>query len=301
MNVTRRRPGVGLVEVLVVVGVIGLLVGLLLGAVQSARGAAARAGCAGHLRQLGVASAQHHDTLGRLPQPYRFQPVPGKRQPVPLPWTNDLLPFLEQEALWRTIVPAHQLAFGSEHPPHVGLVTVVKVFACPADGRLGGPITDDLGYTAAYGSYLGVVEFHTRPAAMDAARLVRMTDVTDGASQTLLLGERPPPGRALAGNWYTNAVPDPYNATTANYSYGNAIQVAWDIAVAPGGQCRGPFQFGPGRVENPCDSHHFWSLHPGGANFLYVDGSVHFHTYAAAAVLPALATRAGGEVVSVGP
>jgi prepilin-type processing-associated H-X9-DG protein len=44
---------------------------------------------------------------------------------------------------------------------------------------------------------------------------------------------------------------------------------------------------------------HFWSLHPGGAHFLYADGSVHFLGYDADAILPALATRAGGEVVSL--
>ena len=53
----------------------------------------------------------------------------------------------------------------------------------------------------------------------------------------------------------------------------------------------------PGRLDNPCDQTHFWSLHPGGANFLFADGSVHFLYYSADRVLPALATRAGGEVV----
>ena len=51
-------------------------------------------------------------------------------------------------------------------------------------------------------------------------------------------------------------------------------------------------------MTNPCDQFHFWSLHPGGANFLFGDGSVHFLAYSAAgSILPALATRGGGEVV----
>ena len=51
--------------------------------------------------------------------------------------------------------------------------------------------------------------------------------------------------------------------------------------------------------SNQCDAFHFWSLHPGGAHFLFVDGSVHFLSYSAASILPALATRAGGEAVTV--
>jgi prepilin-type processing-associated H-X9-DG protein len=60
----------------------------------------------------------------------------------------------------------------------------------------------------------------------------------------------------------------------------------------------GPYHFVAGRVDQQCDLFHFWSLHSGGANFLFADGSVHFLSYQADTVLPALATRAGGEVVS---
>ena len=52
----------------------------------------------------------------------------------------------------------------------------------------------------------------------------------------------------------------------------------------------------PGKIENICDQTHYFSMHPGGANFLFCDGSVKFLTYAANSVLPALGTRAGGEV-----
>jgi prepilin-type processing-associated H-X9-DG protein len=62
---------------------------------------------------------------------------------------------------------------------------------------------------------------------------------------------------------------------------------------------RGPYHFVPGRLDQECDAFHYWSQHIGGANFLFVDGSVHFLPYAADAVLPALATRSGGEAVSL--
>jgi prepilin-type processing-associated H-X9-DG protein len=57
--------------------------------------------------------------------------------------------------------------------------------------------------------------------------------------------------------------------------------------------------FQPGDVNDDCDQVHFWSLHPGGANWLWADGSARFHGYGMNAVLPQLCTRNGGEVVNV--
>jgi prepilin-type processing-associated H-X9-DG protein len=61
----------------------------------------------------------------------------------------------------------------------------------------------------------------------------------------------------------------------------------------------GPYSFGPGQGKNPCDTFHFWSHHPGGAQFLMADGSVHFLPYSAAPIMPALATRASGESIDL--
>jgi hypothetical protein len=61
----------------------------------------------------------------------------------------------------------------------------------------------------------------------------------------------------------------------------------------------GPYSFGPSQNKNPCDTLHFWSHHPGGAQFFLVDGSVHFLPYSAAPIMPALASRAGGESVDL--
>jgi prepilin-type processing-associated H-X9-DG protein len=61
----------------------------------------------------------------------------------------------------------------------------------------------------------------------------------------------------------------------------------------------GPFDFQPGSFGNQCDAFHFWSPHSGGANFLLCDGSVRFLKYSANRIIPALASRAGGEAVQV--
>ncbi len=131
---------------------------------------------------------------------------------------------------------------------------------------------------------------------MDHLQGVRITDVTDGTSQSLYLGERPPPGRLFSGNWYTLDLPDLTLPYATGLVYSGTLFVRSDVGFGP---CKGPFRFGPGRVENPCDSRHFWSLHTGGANFAFVDGSVRFLPYSADSIMPALATRAGGEAVSL--
>ncbi len=124
---------------------------------------------------------------------------------------------------------------------------------------------------------------------------VRIVDITDGSSQTLIVAERPPPDTLQAGKWYTWVA---VFGVWAN-RYGPDENLVAEGGIVPGDNCAGPFRFGPGRTDNNCDRYHFWSLHPGGGNFAFADGSVHFLRYSAADILPALATRAGGEVVGV--
>jgi prepilin-type processing-associated H-X9-DG protein len=123
---------------------------------------------------------------------------------------------------------------------------------------------------------------------------VRPTDVTDGLSNTLAFGERPPSPDSLFGWWYAGWGQDKdgegemvLGARTKN----NQVWVS-DCPV-------GPYHFQAGDRKNPCDTFHFWSFHTGGANFAFADGSVRFLSYSADGILPALATRAGGEAVTV--
>ena len=149
---------------------------------------------------------------------------------------------------------------------------------------------------------------------------MRLTDVTDGTSQTLLVGERGFREGALEvidtaedidnlrfGNWFSaigqsnSSVGIVLGTREMNYGYGAARQLPWERFCPPG-----PYRFIPpgqirdatGAIREECDLFQFWSYHPGGANFLFADGSVHFLAYGADALLPALATRAGGEVVT---
>jgi prepilin-type processing-associated H-X9-DG protein len=69
--------------------------------------------------------------------------------------------------------------------------------------------------------------------------------------------------------------------------------------VTKGSCAPGAYSYAPGSLTNQCDMFHFWSPHIGGAYFLFADGSAHFLPYAAASVMPALASRAGGEVFAL--
>ena len=292
-----RRPAFSLLELLVVVGVVGVLVGLLLSAVQKVRGAAARASCANNLRQVGLAFHHYHDTHGTFPPTLRrvrgAETVVHPKVYAVVPWPVLILPHLDQGPLYRQAAAAYRAEHSAlKSPPHTGLATVVPTYACPADGRVAAPITDPSGYTAAYLSYAAVIGDGRYNGAMREPAGVRLAEVADGSGSTLLVGDRPPGGAYLSGVWYTNAMPVPaweFNG----YAWGTELTVAVDGDRGP---CRGPFRFGPGRADNRCDTWHYWSLHGGGANFLFADGAVRFLAYSAADLLPALATRAGGEV-----
>ena len=295
-NLRGPRRAFTLLELLVVIGVMGILMSLLLPAVQRVRESASRLRCLNNLKQIGLACHHYHDTAGTLP-PYDSD-LPGAGGQAlgrDVPWTVLLLPYLEQDALYRQTIQACQIEpVGYKNPPHVGLTTVIKTYACPSDGRLSDPITDQLGIRAAYTSYNGVAGGTKGDGVMRSITGTRLTDISDGTRSTLVVGECPPPGQLLAGNWYTLW----YNGNWPNdYSHRGLI-----LLTAPtggGGSCAGPFRFGPGRVDNLCDSYHFWSYHPGGANFLFADASARYLAYSAEPIMAALGTMRGGEVVTL--
>jgi prepilin-type processing-associated H-X9-DG protein len=119
---------------------------------------------------------------------------------------------------------------------------------------------------------------------------VRLADVTDGTSTTLLVGERPPSPDNRFGWWYAGI------GQMGDGSADSHLGVRETVQSVRAPMCAGLAPpYGPGIADNMCDAFHFWSRHPGGSEFLFVDGAVHFISYSAKDLLPALATRAGGE------
>jgi prepilin-type processing-associated H-X9-DG protein/prepilin-type N-terminal cleavage/methylation domain-containing protein len=297
----RGRFGLTLIELLVVIAVIAVLVGLTLAGVQRVRQAAARARCLDNLRQLGLAAQNHHAAAGHFP--IGVTGPANLREPYPyLTWMARLLPYLEQDAIWGQTTRAFREQPSFQHdPPHVHRGRPMPAFSCPLDPRTAAPAvftaSDGRPYHYGLTSYLGVAGVSPIRLGgllhLDAA--YRLADVTDGASNTLLVGERPPSSDLKFGWWY---------AGEGMRQDGSADSVlgARTFCLKPRDcdQCGDdPAPFQPGRFDNKCSMLHFWSPHPGGANFAFADGSVRFLRYEADPILPALATRAGGEAVAV--
>jgi prepilin-type N-terminal cleavage/methylation domain-containing protein/prepilin-type processing-associated H-X9-DG protein len=299
MHRRNNKPGFTLIELLVVIAIVSILVGLLLSAVQKVRAAAARARCQNTAKQLGLALHLYHDARGAF-APGNSSPLNPDRMPYS-GWGVFVLPDVEQSA------PAAQAAaaFGANpnafSPQHPGLSTVVPAFLCPSDPRVGtAQVSLKTQNLVAFTSYLGVAGLDaasTRDGVMYQDSATRIADVTDGTSNTLLLGERPPSADFQFGWWY---------AGVGQRLTGSADQVLGVrepnlLPIVSGSAC------GPGRYsfaaasgfDDPCGMFHFWSPHSGGANFVFADGRVQFISYSADPLMPALASRGGGEVVNL--
>jgi prepilin-type N-terminal cleavage/methylation domain-containing protein/prepilin-type processing-associated H-X9-DG protein len=204
--------------------------------------------------------------------------------------------------------------------------TVVSVYCCPSDSRTLQTVESE-GFLTALSGYLGVSgidiwawsttrtgpqglrgvlvpsnkyrgDWGTRdiPASTQGTRLA---GISDGMSNTLLVGERPP-GHSLDYGWAFGCIGQGWTGTldcTLGVNEMNLHQSGLpELDDCPDG----PYLFSAGRINNPCDQFHYYSLHPGGANFLFADGSVHFLNYEIDnQTLRALASMSGGEVVTV--
>ncbi len=335
-----RRSGFTLIELLVVIAIIGILIALLLPAVQKVREAANRTKCQNDLKQIGLALHSYHDNNGYLPPGVDGSDPPSSGRPGASnyywgwSWMARLLPYVEQDNLYRQ---ADNFARTVSDNPwtkgtpagNPGLRTALQIWQCPSDDRVylaqyvpgqvgkgGGGETLDVAFT----SYLGVSGLHSfnpggsrtpvwnegalhsyKPGTSYDSLKTKFSDISDGLSNTLFVGERPPSKDLVFGWWFAGAG-EP-NAS------GNDLSGASDVVLGVReqnyvyGTCpRTDSHFMPGDLNNDCDQFHFWSLHPGGANFLMGDGSVHFYNYSIddgspTSVMVALATRAGGEAV----
>lgn len=285
------RIGVTAAEVIIVMSIISLLTAIALPSIQRARDVSRRLECAARLRQVGVATHGFVASQGHFPAGLR--PPPHKTSYMS--WHATLLPWLEQEALFHVTLAAYDRDRTFFHnPPHVGLATVLPVLACPSDSRLREPQRVVFGYDVALTSYLGVAGTTSRTSdgMLYCHSAVRPSEVSDGLSSTLLVGERPPSADCRLGWWYGGTGQD--GRGRADVMLGvRDFEFSADFV-----RCNyGAVGFLPGRVSDTCSVNTFWSLHFGGGHFLFADGSVRFLAYSAGGRLLALATRAKGEVV----
>lgn len=287
------RHALTLLELLLVLAILGVLLALLLPAVLQARATAARAHCASNLRQIALGLHGYHDAHGSLP--------PGSIDNQDLrhaywSWLAWLLPHLEQDSLldqaeaWTCQARPRTVPWAP--PPCPAFVTPVPLYACPADPRAG-QVGSIHGLRVTTTSYLGVAgsgNGHLDGVFFAGSR-VRLSDITDGTSHTLLVGERPPSADLWYGWWLAGTGYDALG--TGDYLLG-AREERLARAV---GCSTAPLGLAPGQLRDPCALVRYWSLHPGGANFARADGSVGFLPYSAAGVLPCLVTRSGGETL----
>jgi prepilin-type N-terminal cleavage/methylation domain-containing protein/prepilin-type processing-associated H-X9-DG protein len=304
----RTESAFTLIELVVVLAIVGLLAALTLSAVQSSRGASSKAGCANNLRQIGTGLTSHQACYGIFPP--QVPPLSNSRgSPFAyegISWQTYILPFIEQGPLWAGVQQAYAANPSPYSAPHTELMrVVVPTYICPADARLGVPHLSD-NFVAAYTSYVGMTGYSSQPRSglFGRSRGATPGQITDGLSNTVMVGERPPPGSLSMGWWYTTHLFE--NLTAAN-----DFEAPADTGVSPvdSGSCGGEETYWPGvgrfggyfftqgSLSNECDKYHYWSLHQGGANFLFGDGSVRFLPYSAAFQLRDLATIAGGEIV----
>lgn len=262
-----------------------------------------------NLKQIGLAAHGYHDANKKFPPAWASTNA-TKRQY--LSWMTYLLPHIEQAPLAHTIGPENARAFnpwgwdGSKYVlPHIGLGTPLSIYTCPSDPR-GLTVTQLNLYSSsrkdavAFTMYLG--NSGTRGGTDDGIfylnSAIKMAHITDGTSNTLLAGERPPSQDLNFGWWYAGYGFDGRGGGDVVMGVRETVYVADTGAI--GKTCASAYvNFQAGNVIEPCDQVHFWSQHTGGANFCLADGSVRFINYEANLVMPALATRARGEVVNL--
>jgi prepilin-type N-terminal cleavage/methylation domain-containing protein/prepilin-type processing-associated H-X9-DG protein len=318
----RARRAFTLIELLVVIAIISVLIALLLPSVQAAREAARRVQCTNNLKQLGVALHNYHDTVGTFAPGYlsAVDPVTFDNDGPGWGWGARSLNQVEQTTLFNNI----NFVLGIEFPANqTARTTVLAVFLCPSDAfrqdiftvvdsstsntMPGAPICPvaSSNYLGSIGTgdpsslYPFIIDDDDQPPGRDNGNglffrnhSVNIAQILDGASQTFAVGER---SQNLSRASWTGAVTSAAVPLVALLGEaGLDPEGGGALVLAHTGEGHGP--------NSPSGLAHgdqYWSLHPGGANFLFADGSVHFiKEVVGFKVFQALATRNGAEVLS---
>ena len=309
-----RRLGFTLVELLVVIAIIGVLVALLLPAVQAAREAARRTQCANHLKQLGLGAQNFHDVRLFLPPNRISQPPQGVPDGVDyLTWAVILLPYIEQKNYF------DQWDETKSYQQHTVAVTrqAIPVYFCPSrrkptqafsnENAFGGP-SGGLGDFAACGGtgrndgvgVNGRQNINGTNGAMICARwfhdtsvsparlakwhgILRLANITDGTSNTFLIGEKHVRRLNAAGTqpfrFGTADDRSIYNAQNANnyrrYAGREMEEIPADSGVIqPNGELNRIAIYNFQDFVQGDDNRRFGSRHPGICQFVFCDGSV---------------------------
>ena len=263
--VPRRRAGFTLIELLVVIAIIAILIGLLLPAIQKVRDAAMRTQCGNNLKQIGLGCHNYHNVYKRLPQGWVVTP---ETQPKPgWPWTVLLLPYIEQDDVYKTLKPDLPLPDGPPKAADVVTQSALSVYRCPADlGADPSPFYDNY----ATSNYVCNRTLFGPDLSDEHPANLRMQDIRDGTSNTLMVGERDG-YRTFAAVWVA-ACPSGVNDSTGSFEGrpGRGLNSPYS-ATGPFPPAVGDDVFNyPQRLE-------FSSLHGGNVvGFVFADGSVHF-------------------------
>ena len=316
-----RRRGFTLIELLVVIAIIAVLIAMLLPAVQAARESARRMSCTNNLKQMGLGMHNFESANGFFPlvAPYSkgrmignngYDATPPATGSQVGPWTVSILDFAEMGYYFDSVRAATTVTQVTNAVASLNPVQVA-IYLCPSDPvSANGYLSNNLKYTCT--NYLGVTGndeyMETNPGAslgfqgsnarngifaktshsgsITPIPFVRISDVTDGTSNTVAIGERPvSPGRESYSLWMVTDL-----ATSLALPSNNTYNFK---------TCTLPAVYKFDDSKTLCSLSHFWSYHPGGSNWLFADGSVRFMKYTVnQSTLFALSSRNGGEVLS---
>jgi prepilin-type N-terminal cleavage/methylation domain-containing protein/prepilin-type processing-associated H-X9-DG protein len=296
-----NRRGFTLIELLIAITVIGVLIGLLLPAVQAARNSTRRLQCANNMKQIGIALNNYHAQYKSLPSGYKSDVSSTGAETGPgWGWMASLLPFLEQDLLASTIDYRQPI----ESPVNEARLQTVPTLLCPSNfitrptwpaevrDASGNPMSQIC--RVAFCPYVGMYGSTDTVSPGDGVFFrnsrIRFQDITDGTSKTIAAGER---SYNLGDATWVGAVtgagmfPDKYDKKIA----ARTLKPSSAMVLSHVGLGNGP-------NANYSEINQFFSLHGDGVNFVFADGHVMFLPATIEyGVYKAMATRAGGEVL----